>query len=166
MGAPKMTLEEAQHFAASWIELVERKGIKVADFADHMRLSERNVYLVRDRVQIMLGVVLSVKGDRARAPDLLPIMDHTTLEGEWHALIGSDWHIWPGYHSRAEEAFLATLQADTFDAVILNGDITDQPRVSRHDPLQGIQPPSLVDELSEAKGRLDEIANAGDCGAV
>lgn len=157
MGAPRFTLEEAQHFATQWVDLVEKRGIKVADFAAHMNLSMRNMYLVRDKVQTMLGIALSASPERARAPDLMPIMDHTVLEGEQHIIIGSDWHIWPGYHSRAEEAFLKALQSDSFSAVILNGDITDQPKVSRHDPLPGIQPPSLADELKETEGRLREV---------
>lgn len=153
-----IALEDFQKFASDWIELIEKRGVSVKEFAKTRNRTERWVYEWRDKCQKALGVSLRVCNNKQRAPDLLPILDNVTLEGEQHLIIGSDWHIWPGYYSRAEDAFLEALRTTAYDAVILNGDVTDQCRVSRHDPLQGISPPSLFDELTEAQTRLKEVA--------
>ena len=151
----RLTLADHQAFAAAWIEYVERRRNTVAHFAHSQGLCEREAYMKRDKAQRALGIVLRSANQHVT---FKPVLDNVTLEGEYHALVASDWHIWPGYTSRAEEVFYQTLQADKFDMVVLNGDVTDQPRVSRHDPIQGIQPPSLVDELTEAQSRVAHVA--------
>lgn len=90
---------------------------------------------------------------------MMPRLDHVVLKSdELRVLVISDWHIWPGYYSRAEEALWGVLRTDRFDLVVLNGDVTDQPQVSRHGPGRGIQPPRLEDEILEAQTRVAELA--------
>lgn len=155
---PADSIEDLQEFARLWADLVEKKGLMVEELAKRLGLKSRAIYAKRDRTQTALGIVLRANHYHARAPDLMPVYEHTTLQGPIHALIGSDWHIWPGQYSRSEEAFYKALESDKFDAVILNGDVTDQCRVSRHDPLYAVETPSLADELSEAQGRLKTVS--------
>lgn len=151
------SIEELQEFARLWIDCVEKKGLKVEELANKLNLNVRNVYQRRDKAQKALGIQLKSNHYSARAPDLMPVYDHTSLSGPIHALIGSDWHIWPGQYSRAEETFYKVLENDKFDAVILNGDVTDQCTVSRHEPLYKVDTPRLVEELEEAQKRLGYV---------
>ena len=155
MPTPK-TLAAHNEFATIWLEYAA-KGATVSKIAAHFGLSERNTYLRRDRAQAALGIELPAPRDNRNA--LHPRLDHLSLEiPNCRVLVGSDWHIWPGYRSRAEEAWFHVLRTETFDVVVLNGDVTDQPQVSRHGPSMSIPSPRLQDEIAEAQVRVAEVA--------
>jgi predicted phosphodiesterase len=150
------SLEEHNAFASFWLEGVAR-GLTVRQIANDLGITERGAYMSRDSCQRALGIALPVSRNASR--DLFPQLDHITIEApEVRLLIGSDWHIWPGYYSRAEEAFFKVLASETFDIILLNGDVTDQPQVSRHGPSAGIPVPRLQDEIAEAQVRVAEVA--------
>src|SRR5690348_10565046 len=47
-------------------------------------------------------------------------------------LVGSDIHIWPGYESTAQRAFVGFCKELRPSAIVLNGDIFDFAGISRH----------------------------------
>lgn len=76
-------------------------------------------------------------------------------------LVGSDCHYWDGTPSTAHRAFVKMIKSLKPDAVILNGDVIDGARISRHASIGWERRPRLIDELNIAKERLDEIQAAG-----
>lgn len=75
-------------------------------------------------------------------------------------VVGSDAHYWPGEPSVAHKAFVKIIKELKPKAVILNGDVVDGARVSRHDPLYGTTPPSIKQEIEVCQERLGEIEKA------
>lgn len=75
------------------------------------------------------------------------------------AIIGSDFHIWPGDPStclRAFKKFVADIQPNI---VILNGDVMDFPRISRH-PQNWESAPDPQEEIEAAQDHLNDITQA------
>ena len=75
-------------------------------------------------------------------------------------LIASDAHYWPGLVTVAHEAFCAVAKKLKPKAVIMNGDILDGARISRHPRSVWQKQPLLKDELHAVQDRLAEIARA------
>ena len=79
-------------------------------------------------------------------------------------IVGSDFHIWPGEAStclRAFKKFVAELKPDV---VILNGDVMDFPRISRH-PQNWESAPDPQEEIEAAQDHLNDIVQACKRGA-
>lgn len=77
-------------------------------------------------------------------------------------IVGSDFHIWPGQESVALRAFKLLCKELKPSAVILNGDVLDFPKISRHPPIGWENTPSPIEEIEAAQDHLHEIAQA--CG--
>lgn len=75
-------------------------------------------------------------------------------------VIGSDAHYWPGEATVAHKAFVEVIKELKPKAVVLNGDVVDGARVSRHDPLYGTNPPTIKQEIEVCQERLGEIEKA------
>lgn len=75
-------------------------------------------------------------------------------------LIGSDAHIWPGPLTTAMRAFIKFSKDLNPRAVILNGDVCDLPKVSRHDPLGWEDQPTVADEIEATQAILARIEDA------
>lgn len=75
-------------------------------------------------------------------------------------LVGSDFHIWPGSESVALRAFKKLAKDLKPAAVILNGDVLDFPKISRHPPIGWESAPSPVEEIEAAQDHLDDIVKA------
>lgn len=72
------------------------------------------------------------------------------------ALIGSDFHIWPGEPSTCLRAFKKFVADIKPSAVILNGDVMDFPRISRH-PQNWESAPDPQEEIEAAQDHLNDI---------
>lgn len=75
-------------------------------------------------------------------------------------IVASDAHYWPGLVSVAHEAFCTIAKKLKPKAVIMNGDILDGARISRHPRAVWQKQPLLKDELHAVQDRLAEIARA------
>ena len=75
-------------------------------------------------------------------------------------LVGSDFHIWPGSESVALRAFKKLAKDLKPAAVILNGDVLDFPKISRHPPIGWERAPSPVEEIEAAQDHLNDIVQA------
>jgi predicted phosphodiesterase len=75
-------------------------------------------------------------------------------------MVASDCHYWPGEASVAHKAFVKLVGQLKPKAVVLNGDVVDGARVSRHDPLYGTNPPTIKEEIEVCQERLGEIEKA------
>lgn len=79
------------------------------------------------------------------------------------ALIGSDFHIWPGEASTCLRAFKKFVSDIQPNAIILNGDVMDFPRISRH-PQNWESAPDPQEEIEAAQDHLNDIEQASKRG--
>jgi len=75
-------------------------------------------------------------------------------------LVGSDAHIWPGPLTTAMRAFIAFAAELKPRAIILNGDVLDFPKISRHPPIGWESTPTVADEIEAAQSVLRQIEEA------
>lgn len=75
-------------------------------------------------------------------------------------IIASDCHYWPGMVSVAHQALCKLIKAIKPKAVILNGDILDGARISRHPRIMWEKQPELKDEIHAVQDRCAEIERA------
>jgi hypothetical protein len=75
-------------------------------------------------------------------------------------LVGSDAHLWPGPMTTAMRAFVKFIKHEKPAAVVLNGDVMDFPRISRHPPIGWEKTPTPQDEIEAAQEILHEIEKA------
>ncbi len=74
-------------------------------------------------------------------------------------VIGSDFHIWPGAESVALRAFKKLCKELKPAAVILNGDVLDFPKISRHPPIGWESAPTPIEEIEAAQDHLNDIVS-------
>lgn len=74
-------------------------------------------------------------------------------------LVGSDFHIWPGEASTCLRAFKKFCTDIKPNAVILNGDVMDFPKISRH-PQNWESAPDPQEEIEAAQDHLNDIVQA------
>jgi hypothetical protein len=83
----------------------------------------------------------------------LEVLDGTVL-------VGSDAHIWPGPRTTAMRGFIKFAKELKPKAVILNGDVTDFPQISKHDPIGWESWPTVQQEVEAAQDVLGDIEKA------
>ena len=71
-------------------------------------------------------------------PDNRRVISHTVDNG--HVFIASDCHYWPGEETVAHKAFVTLLTEFKPKTTVLNGDVFDGARISRHAALMGTNP--------------------------
>lgn len=91
-------------------------------------------------------------------PENRRVISHTVDNG--NVFIASDCHYWPGEETVAHKAFVSLLTEFKPKTIILNGDVFDGARISRHAALMGTNPPTPKQEIEACQDRLHEIANA------
>jgi hypothetical protein len=132
--------------------------------AEHIGMSVRALCHRKAQIQEQYGVVLPAYSAKQHTvantyiPDNRRVIQHTVDNG--HVFIASDCHYWPGEETVAHKAFVKLLTEFKSKTVILNGDVFDGARISRHASLMGTNPPTPKQELEACQDRLDEIAKA------
>jgi hypothetical protein len=144
--------------------------------ADALKIDIRQVYFRRRTIEKKHGIAMPstssrpTKGptiDRAKALDATAAAraeqyerDMTETVRNGTVVVASDCHYWPGMVSPAHEAMLRLIKAFTPDIVVLNGDILDGARISRHARIMWEKQPTLKDELHAVQDRCAEIERA------
>jgi len=136
----------------------------------------RNVHSRRKTLEAKYGIVLASQNQRldtnqkaksrqavqatavARARDYERDMPLDLSGGV--VLVGSDAHYWPGLVTPAHQAFCQLAKELQPTAVVLNGDVLDGAKISRHPRIMWEQQPSLKDELHAVQDRCAEIERA------
>jgi len=72
-------------------------------------------------------------------------------------LVGSDAHIWPGPATTAMRAFVKFCKDMRPAAAVMNGDVMDLPRVSRHPPIGWENHPTVAEEIEAVQAQLHQI---------
>lgn len=143
--APKCTDEEFK-------ELFDRLGGKRT--SEILGGTERNVYARRRRIEQREGVPII-------APSSGPVTNHGRINLELTngtILVGSDFHIWPGEESTCMRAFKKFLDDIRPNVVVLNGDVMDFPRISRH-PQSWETAPDPQEEIEAAQDHLHDMVS-------
>ena len=147
MTAPKCSDEE-------FIRLFQTLG--ATKTAEHLGSSERRVYERRRRLEKKLGQPIEApSSNKSEHPARL----HLDIE-DGIVLIASDAHYWPGVKTTMHTAFVRACQEMKPRAVIMNGDVFDGARISRHSPIMWEEAPTVKQELEACQERLGEIEQA------
>jgi len=72
-------------------------------------------------------------------------------------LVGGDAHIWPGPETLMMKAFVKIAKQLKPHTIVLNGDIIDGARVSRHGAVLGSAAPKVSAEIDAAKAWMDKL---------
>lgn len=158
-------------FLAAWHKLKTPALV-----AKHFKLGIRSVMQRRRSLEVRYGVALpsankrvSVgnKTSQGHALDALAETRARRYEAEMHVelrdgvvLVGSDAHYWPGLVTVAHQAFCQLAKELKPAAVVLNGDVLDGARISRHPRIMWEKQPDLKDELHAVQDRCAEIERA------
>ena len=166
---PKYVTDE--QIIEAWQKLGTAKKV-----SDALEIDIRQIYFRRRKIEARLGIALASRSTRnragpnivkAKAQDALAAaraekyerdMAETVRNGT--IIVASDCHYWPGMVSPAHEAMLRLIKALKPDIVVLNGDILDGARISRHARIMWEKQPTLKDELHAVQDRCAEIERA------
>lgn len=154
MPAPKVSDDE---FIRIW-----NKHCSPQRVAEEVGVHVRNVQERRRSLENKYKIILETS--RTISPKHHELADHhgiTNLQiDDGVVLVASDCHYWPGIITTAHTAFVQMCKEMKPKAVILNGDVLDGARISRHPPIGWEQRPSLIQELECCQQRLTEIEEA------
>lgn len=138
-------------FIAAWA----RNGGSPAKVARDINIDVRNVYSRRARLRAR-GIDLpteSINPGYVRQAWTYPReIAHEVLGG--CVLIGGDAHVWPGPPSPMWLAFCEIARRLKPALIVLNGDMIDGTRVSRHPRLRGQGTPTVAQECEALRGWL------------
>jgi len=74
-------------------------------------------------------------------------------------IIGSDLHIWEDEPPVIYKAFIKVAKSLKVDGIILNGDVIDGARISRHPSVRGSKAPKIEKEIEAAKKSEFEVGD-------
>ena len=151
MSEPKCTDDE-------FIAMFESIG--AAEMARKLQQPERRIYNRRRMIEKKLGRVMTPpSGRKSEHPSRL----HIEIENGI-VLIASDAHYWPDVVTTMHRAFVRACKEMKPSLVIMNGDVFDGARISRHSPIMWEEAPTVKQELEACQERLGEIEQAaGKC---
>lgn len=154
---PAKTIVSDEEFIRAWKDC----GGHVAKVARSIGIvNERSVYARRRAVEERLG--MSLKAGAASATSAVSYHNafyKTNIENGV-VLVGTDPHLWPGERTTCQRAFLhfAEHMEPRPKVIVLNGDVFDGSRVSRHPKIGFLEKrPTVKDELEACQDYLDKI---------
>lgn len=140
------------------------KDLGINGAAKQLNINRRAVYARRRRIEGKTGQPVEspwLQGGIHRHQEDYPSRAFLELK-DGIVLVGSDAHIWPGPQSTATRAFIRFCKDLKPKAVVLNGDVLDFGRISRHPSIGWEDKPTVQDEIEAAQDTLNEIEQA--CG--
>ena len=159
-------------FIEAWKRLKEAKLV-----AKHLNITVRSTYMRRRAIEQRYNISLSSNGQNLNTTSAKTVvgnrlndlakerqrryeseMADTITDGV--VLVASDCHYWPGIVTKAHEAFCAVAKALKPKMVVLNGDILDGARISRHSRIMWEKQPLMKDEIATVQDRCAEIERA------
>jgi predicted phosphodiesterase len=154
-------MAQAKVSEAEFIRLFQELG-SPAKVAKILGVSEKTVYIRRNRLEKIHGISLqSFAAKQSREETVLIRRNEIRYEAiKQTIIVASDCHYWPGEATVAHKAFIRLCKQLKPAAIVLNGDVFDGARVSRHDPLYRNETPTVRQELEVCQDRLGEIEKA------
>lgn len=133
-------------------------AVGATQMAKELSVSERSIYKRRRNIEARGSIPLTAPSNQALEAKYPHRRQIEIKNGS--VVIGSDFHIWPGSDGPALRAFKKFCDDIRPAAVILNGDVLDFPKISRHPPIGWEETPSPVEEIEAAQDHLHDIATA------
>lgn len=158
---PKRYTDE--DFISAWRRLGSPQQV-----ANALGLDIRGVYARRTSLESKYGIVLDSVDPRGSGRPKTPVPKRgfralaENITGT--VIIGGDGHFWPGERSASFAAMVELIKELKPSMVIMNGDVFDGSRISRHPPGAWCQFPTVADELDAVKERLAEIESVAPAG--
>jgi hypothetical protein len=146
-----------------WIDQWHAAGRSPAEMSRLTGITQRNIYRRRDWLEARGNDLKSVRASDQRAEIkrwTYPAAIHLDIQNGC-VLVGGDSHFWPGQNPVIWQAFVKVAHHIKPDAIILNGDICDFTRVSRHPAMRNQNAPRVSEELSAAYERIGELPLRG-----
>ena len=166
---PKYTNDD--EFLEVWNRL--RSPSKIAKY---LNMDARSVHLRRRNIEARYGIALpslikqaqgsltTEAGNRANdlAAERAKKYERDMVEDlqDGVILIASDCHYWPGIVTEAHQAFCRLAKELKPKIVILNGDVLDGARISRHARIMWEKQPTVKDEIAAVQDRVAEVERA------
>jgi hypothetical protein len=148
--------------AEEFMRLFEAHG--ACETARILGLDSNKVFERRARLERKLGIVLkSPNASNERRTQLwLPHYEERlpTNIANGIVLAGSDWHIWPGRRSVMFRAYMHLARELQVQIKLLNGDVFDGAKISRHPPSGWNRLPTLKEELEACQDLVGELYEA------
>ena len=133
--------------------------------SEALGITERIAYTRRTKIQakgIELPSFAAKQHSVVQKSTVIPhdrrVLTHEIKDGV--IVVGSDAHYWPGEPTVAHKAFVEIIKSLKPQVIVMNGDVFDGARISRHDALFGAPTPSIKQELEACQERLGEVENA------
>lgn len=129
--------------------------------AAHLGLNRRTVQRRRERIEKDRNIRLFTPLDPTPRIDTVTYPQRKQIRVDnGIVLIASDLHYWPKNVTTGHRAFVKFAYEMKPKVVVVNGDVTDFARISRHAPIGWENRPTVAEEINEAKARLAEIWQA------
>lgn len=146
----------------TFITVWHETGGSAAEVARRLGVAERNVHARRSRIEAKKGIVLASRDNRTNRPQRTPPGRMTVDLPNGTVLVGSDAHVWPGELTTAQRGFIHLAKTLKPDIIVMNGDVFDGARISRHPA--GIwaqeQRPNVRQELEACQAFMDAVVDA------
>jgi hypothetical protein len=161
-----------QDFIEAW-----KRFKKASLVAKHFEMDVRSVYERRRSLEIKYNISLESSAKNKAANSHKTIVGNKLNElakfrqekyesemvdavTDGVILIASDCHYWPGIVTKAHKAFCKLAKELKPKMVVLNGDIMDGARISRHARIMWEKQPQMKDEIAAVQDRCAEIERA------
>jgi hypothetical protein len=139
------------------------ESIGATEMARQLGIAENGIYKRRRYIEKQIGRSLNAPSETRKSmvweADRHPERVSYTLKNGI-AIVGSDAHYWPGIISTAHRAFVKFCKEMQPDIVVLDGDMFDGARISRHAPIGWETKPSVIQEIEAVQERTSEIVAA------
>ena len=155
MSMEPLAKEVAEETVKHWHEAKFNSSVA----ARRMKVS-RSTFVSRiDRAKILYPELLIEQNNKPIQEWTIPQFHNVDLD-DGSILIGSDAHIWPHNDTIMMKAFALASKKLKPKVIVLNGDILDGARVSRHGSLLGQAAPKLTHELAAVHQWIDTLYRA------
>lgn len=154
MGSPRCTDEE-------FMQLFNQIG--ATELAKRLGTRERNIYSRRRAIEARYGATIPAPSSGEILKLNYPGCVNLSIKNGT-VLVGGDLHLWPGKESTCLRAFKKFVDDIKPDVVILNGDVMDLPKISRH-PQSWEKAPDVWEELEAAQDHLSDIVQRSKRGS-
>lgn len=152
MAQKPLTFEQAKEAADVWVQ----NNYSRTKAARILKIST-STFVNRLDKAVVLGILSSTQGNYQPRQIAEHKARHELLVQDGIVMVGSDAHYWPNTPSAAHKVFVKMIKELQPKIVIMNGDLVDGAKVSRHPPIGWESLPTLADELEEVKARLEDI---------
>jgi hypothetical protein len=150
-----------QQFIAAWKETGSASAVR-----DRFGFSSSEAVANRRRsIEKRLGITLASSSARSPRNSETKKRNGRRIDlniQNGRILIGSDAHVWPGPLSTAQRGFIALTKKIQPDAVVMNGDVFDGAKISRHPAGIWSQQtrPNVKQELEACQNFLEQVEKA------